>query len=276
VWCADSAAPSNHGIYWEYGNRPKDIGTVFDGPHAWNLDFTRPVKVSVDETHSGWAWSFEGRELFVSQNNREDWIEARDPENGAVMRCLYQGDFGWGNGWHFARMPAATPGWVLMSTYREGENTDWGDNQLLMLEMKDQAAHPRVWRLGPTHNQYDSYYTEAFAAMSQKGDRLWWGAKWPGQTNIETYEMRLPAQWWRELAGEPTLKMVSVRGTAPGQIELQWPTVANRTYTVYSTTNLAEPFNVLTNDIRASPPLNVFTDLIQGDSFRFYRVSEEP
>lgn len=50
VWCSDGAPPVTHQIYWEYGNRPKDAGTVFDGPHAWDLDFTRPVKVSVDET----------------------------------------------------------------------------------------------------------------------------------------------------------------------------------------------------------------------------------
>jgi hypothetical protein len=182
-----------------YGNRPLDIGTVFDGPHAWDLDFTDPVKVSVDETHSGWGWSVDGRELFVSQNNQDDWVEARDVMTGATVQMLYHGDLGWGNGMHFARMPARVRGWVLMSTYHEGANVDWGDNQLLMVELKDHAAGARVWRLGHTHNTWDEYYAEAFAPISQSGDRLWWGAKWPGQGNIETYEMPLPPSWWADL-----------------------------------------------------------------------------
>ena len=276
VWCSDSAPPATHQIYWEYGNRPKDAGTVFDGPHAWNLDFTQPVKVSVDETHSGWAWSADGRELFVSQNNRNDWIEARDIETGTLLQCLHQGDFGWGNGWHFARMPKTTPGWILLSTYRSGTNTDWGDNQLLMLEMKDRTSHPRVWRLGPTHNQYDEYYAEGFAAMSQFGDRLWWGAKWPGQANIETYEMPLPSDWWRDPSGPGGLKLRCVRGTSPGEVELQWSSITNRSYRVITATNVDGTYEVLTNGVMARPPVNVLPVRVEHNQSRFYRVAEEP
>ncbi|MBN1898282.1 MAG: hypothetical protein JW827_05865 [Spirochaetes bacterium] len=184
-----------------YGERYLDIGTVFDGPHAWDLDFTGPVKVSIDETHSGWAWGYDGSELFVSQNNRQDWIEARNIDTGEIIQILQHGDLGWGNGFHFARMPQSKPGWVLMSTYKSGANSDWGDNQLLMLEIKPAAENPKVWRLGHTHNNYDEYYAEGFAAMSQYGDKLWWGAKWPGQNNIEAYEMVLPPTWWEDLSG---------------------------------------------------------------------------
>jgi hypothetical protein len=37
--------------------------------------------------------------------------------------------------------------------------------------------------------------------MSQFGDKLWWGAKWPGGDNIEAYEMTLPYHWWDTLKG---------------------------------------------------------------------------
>ncbi|MBU1076608.1 MAG: T9SS type A sorting domain-containing protein [Spirochaetes bacterium] len=184
-----------------YGSRYLDIGTSFDGPHAWDLDFTDPVKVSIDETHSGWAWDYNGNEMFVSQNNRQDWIEARNIQTGEIKQILYHGDLGWNNGMHFARMPSNVKGWVLMSTYNSGANSDWGDNQLIMLEIKDHTENPRVWRLGHMHNNYDEYYAEGFAAMSQFGDKLWWGAKWPGQNNIEAYEMVLPPNWQEELAG---------------------------------------------------------------------------
>jgi hypothetical protein len=303
IWGSDSASPSAHRICWEYGIRPLDIGTVFDGPHAWNLDFTEPVKVSVDETHSGWAWSYDGRELFVSQNNQNDWIEAIDIQSGAVLQCLYQGDMGWGTGMHFARMPAQARGWVLMSTSSE-EYVDWGDSQLLMLEMKDTADQPLVWRLGCTHNVHVDYFTEGFAAISPTADRFWWAAAWPGQTNIETYEMRLPANWWGELAGanfppqfdtdrdgmnngdelkagtDPldagsVLRIVSAQLGAPGEFVLEWQSVSNRLYSVYCSTNLLQGFSALAEHLPATPPINQYTHSSDGAGAGYYRIRVE-
>jgi hypothetical protein len=264
------------------GERPLDIGTVFDGPHAWDLDFTSPVKVSIDETHSGWAWDYEGNELFVSQNNRSDWIEARNVMTGQANNILYHGDLGWGNGFHFARMPHLVQGWILMSTYKEGENNDWGDNQLIMLETKDQSQNPRVWRLGHTHNHYDEYYAEAFAAMSQFGDRIWWGAKWPGQNNIETYEMILPPKWWEELSGAPPIESISYDVTEG--VRITWQSLAGTSYTVYFADGLATTWNtVLTltgtggqmewlddGTQTGTPPTSV--DTLR----RFYRLGGQP
>jgi hypothetical protein len=42
--------------------------------------------------------------------------------------------------------------------------------------------------------------TEADAAISPEVDRFWWNARRPSQTNIETFEMRLPANWWSEIS----------------------------------------------------------------------------
>jgi hypothetical protein len=179
--------------------RKEDRGTYFDGPHAWDLDWTNPVKVGIDETHSGWGWGYDGSELFVSQNNSTDWIEAVNVHTGEKAQILYHGDLGWKNGFHFARMPSLAKGWILMSTYTKG-NKDWGDNQLIMLELKDRSDNPRIWRLGHTHNEYKSYYSEGFATISQFGDKIWWAARWPGQDHIETYEMTLPKEWWKELS----------------------------------------------------------------------------
>ena len=226
-----------------YGERPLDIGTVFDGAHAWDLDFTNPVKISIGETHSGWGWDYEGNELFVSQNDRTDWIEARNVVTGEAIDILYHGDLGWGNGFHFARMPDFIRGWILMSTYKEGENTDWGDNQLIMLEIRNHSKNPRVWRLGHTHNQYDEYYAEAFAAMSQFGDRIWWGAKWPGQNKIEAYEMTLPPKWWEELSGAQPIEGISY-SSAQG-VRITWHSVAGVTYTIHSAESLTAPWNTL-------------------------------
>ena len=211
-----------------YGERPLDIGTNFDAPHAWDLYFSNPIKVAADQSHSGWGWDYDGNEMWVSQNNRNDWIEAVNIQTGQTMQLLNHGDLGWGNGMHFSRMPSNVRGWVLMSTYKAGVNTDWGDNQLIMLEIKDVSDSPHVWRLGHTYNNYNEYYAEGFATISQNGDKIWWGAKWPGQNDIEAYEMTLPFQWWNELAGGDEILPGSISnlsassGTSNGEVDLTW------------------------------------------------------
>jgi hypothetical protein len=265
-----------------YGERPLDIGSVFDGAHAWDLDFSNPVKVSIGETHSGWAWDYEGNELFVSQNDRTDWIEARNVMTGEAINILYHGDLGWGNGFHFARMPDFIRGWILMSTHKEGENTDWGDNQLIMLEVKDQSQNPRVWRLGHTHNQYDEYYAEAFAAMSQFGDRIWWGAKWPGQNRIEAYEMTLPPKWWEDLSGRQPIESISY-STTEG-VRITWHGVAGISYTIYFADSLAGTWNALSALTGAGSLMEWLDDGTEtgtpptatGVLKRFYRLGGQP
>lgn len=176
-----------------------DIGTIFDGPHAFdkNLSVASAIKVAIDETHSGWGYDANGNELFVSQNNRNDWIEARNVLTGETIDIIYHGDLGWSNGMHFSRMPllSSCTGWVLVSTYRgDGENnTSWGDDQLFMLELVDKDIQtPRVYRLGHTWNKYNDYRSEGFAAMSQFGDKLWFNAKWWDGDVTECYEMNMP------------------------------------------------------------------------------------
>ncbi len=96
-------------------------GTYFDGPFAWNLDFSGvPTQVSIDETHSGWAWDYSGHPLFVSQQNRTDRFEAcridtQDYPNSCVT-FFNHASVGYA-GVHFAKMPASLPGFALASFY---------------------------------------------------------------------------------------------------------------------------------------------------------------
>ena len=96
-------------------------GTYFDGPFAWNLDFSGvPTQVSIDETHSGWAWDSSGNPLFVSQQNRTDTFEAcRIDTQDYPDSCVVFFDHaavGYA-GVHFAQMPPSKPGYTLASFY---------------------------------------------------------------------------------------------------------------------------------------------------------------
>lgn len=177
-----------------------DIGTVFDGPHVFDFDMTNPVKVSVDQTHGGWGYMYDGTLVYVSQNNRQDYLEFRKVSDGTAYQIIDHSELGWGNGFHFARMPSTRPGWILCSTYsgEDGSVSDWGDNQLLMFELVDKTTTTlNVWRLGHTYNMANEYYSEGFAAMDYAGDKIWWSAKWFGQNDVDTYEMQLPTDWYR-------------------------------------------------------------------------------
>lgn len=163
-------------------------------PQAWTRDFGAKLReVSVDETHSGWILDGEGGEWFVSQNNRNDWIEAVELRSGQLRRLLQHGDIGWNNGMHFSRDYAGT-GHVLLSTYSEA-SAEWGENQLLLLGLDG-----RILRVAHTHSAWpgdDSYRNEAAAAMSHDGRHVFWTANWgDGTATRDVYGVQLPDRWW--------------------------------------------------------------------------------
>jgi hypothetical protein len=190
----------------ESGERPGDIGGNFDAPHAWDLDFTDPVKVAADQTHSGWAYDHDGNEGWVSQNNRTDYFQFTNLMTGASFYFFNHTDIDWA-GVHFARMPSSDTlkGWCLASTYTESTTmTTWGDNQLIMFEIVDMdETTPIIWRLGHTWNVKTEYYAEGFAAMDDTATDIWFNGNWFG-TDIETYHMVLPDNWATDLGeGDP-------------------------------------------------------------------------
>ncbi|HOX44239.1 MAG TPA: hypothetical protein PK668_11605 [Myxococcota bacterium] len=193
-----------------------DRGDAFDGPHAFALDFTDPLKVCNDETHGGWAFTAEGDAAYVCQVNNSNWPAADSDtlaytnlRTGETQTMLYHEDLGWDvGGFHFGRFTdPAIRGWVYLSTYSEPGSASWLRNQAVMLELRPYAEHPRVWRLADTHNDYpgpDGYPREAYSPISGDGRTVLWGADWPGgDGSVDTYRLRLPADWWADLASLP-------------------------------------------------------------------------
>jgi hypothetical protein len=175
----------------------KDIGTCFDGAYAFDRNFTNPVKVAVDATHSGWAWDNNGNEMFVSQNNRSDYLEAVNIQTGALTQFKYHLDLGtWYTNFHFARMPQSCRNWILLSTY--GTEAAWAQNQMFMLKISSMNAG--TWRIGPTFNTYSDYQNESFTPIDRTGTKIQTNAVWTSG-NQDSYDIALPPDWMYVLNG---------------------------------------------------------------------------
>jgi len=200
-------------------------GTWFDGPHLWPLDLDwqreAPFRISIDQSHSGWAFAKDGREMFVYQDNRRDFLTAtyisgavkgynlnsdagpNDVTNEGSIDFAYHSDLSW-TGFHFGKMPPNRPGFVMVSTYSGGID-EWADEQLLMIEIKDKDAPtpPKILRIAPMYHEYESaYWDEATASMDVTGNIICVAQNWGlanGASN-EVYFYELPNDWHAKLS----------------------------------------------------------------------------
>ena len=164
------------------------------------------MKVSVGETHSGWAFADDGREMFISQNNRTDKLDAIYVDGVGAgynnrVEVADHSDFGWSNGFHYGKMPASRKGWLFMNTYSNVSNgthtTDWAADQLVMIQIKPETQNPIVWRITPNYNNYaGNYRDECPAAMNLSGNRIYLSNNWGGMlTHREVFVIELPDDW---------------------------------------------------------------------------------
>lgn len=203
----------HYGRCWgdtSYGRCPDDIGTWFDGPHLWPLDFDHnsksPVKISVDESHSGWAFDESGNEYFISQNNRTDKLDAikvTGSNSGYENRMAVadHGDFGWSNGFHYGKMPVSKAGWAFVNTYSNighpNHLGDWAADQFIMVQLLPESSSPIMLRIGSNYNEYSgNYRDEAPAAINQLGNRIYVSNNWGGNLgHREVFVFELPINW---------------------------------------------------------------------------------
>ncbi|MFH1807107.1 MAG: hypothetical protein ABIJ09_00075 [Pseudomonadota bacterium] len=182
----------------------------FNGMYAWSPDFSQRVRLSTGCTHSGWAWGLNGEEIFVSQdpcgaNNDEitftcDHFAAVDVNDAQGwehrIAALAFDDLGWGNGIHIGRIDdSRVRGWFFVSTYSTG-TSNWGTDQLFFVELVASSANPRIWQVTPTLNDYQDYWSEAFASLDFQAQHIYWGANWGGTAELQLYQAQLCAGWW--------------------------------------------------------------------------------
>jgi len=197
----DDSAYGGNGIAW--------IGTWYDGAHAWPVDFdyatTTPVKISVGETHSGWAYRLDGKLCFVSQNNRTDMLDAiaadgTGPTYAAPLIIGSHAEQGWVNGFHYGKMPPSRPGWALLGTYSNIDSpaydTGYAVDGIFMMQMIAGAGQV-VIPIGSTNNRYaGSYRDEGPVAVNMHGNRLYISSNWGGTLgHSEVFVYELPDNW---------------------------------------------------------------------------------
>jgi hypothetical protein len=87
--------------------------------------------------------------------------------------------------------------------------------------------------------------------------------------------------WQEYIAGtDPTnggsvLVVSNFVSSAPGQVVLQWPSVADRVYAVERATNLNNGFSALATNLAARTPMNSYTDVVDQAGALFYRIRVE-
>ena len=181
------------------------VGTWFDGPHLWPVDFDyqaqTPVKISIGETHSGWSFDMNEQEMFISQNNRTDRLDAINVNGTNAgydnrIEVASHSDLGWAMSFHYGKMPQSKPGWIFMNTYSKDDSL-WGANQFMMIQIKPEEEDPIIWRISPAYNVYNGdYRDEAPAAINLSGNRIYWSSNWGGQLDHrEVFMMELPDDW---------------------------------------------------------------------------------
>ncbi|TWT44121.1 hypothetical protein RAS1_05280 [Phycisphaerae bacterium RAS1] len=172
-------------------------------------DFTAEVDLPDGSAgHGDFALSADGRDVYVYQNVRTDYIAMTDPATGdetPLLRIPF--DVNPDIGMHISGNAAKTPGWVLVSTYGslnppEGSRHSWMDAQLFMLELR---ADPRIWRLAHTHSYTSrgftdekNYFAESFAALNTAGTRVYFGSNWGDLARTDytdAYVLQLPPDW---------------------------------------------------------------------------------
>ena len=186
-------------VHWERvysGSNYANVNTTADGPKAFLPNYTDPIRIGADATHSGWAWGPNGEEMFVSQNNRNDWIEAVDIASAATAKCTLISDNSytcgtkiypytvldggsWSLGMHFGKVyNKAKKGWVFMNTY-DTTNSVWAKNQNLLIEINSYPTRTsKIVRFGASYNAKYDYRSEGSGALDFVGDNIWTTGNW--------------------------------------------------------------------------------------------------
>ena len=88
-----------------------------------------------------------------------------------------------------------------------------------------------------------------------------------------TYEEAFVISVLDVVESPPALQALEMEGT--GTVVLRWSSIRNHTYTVHHSTNLLNGFSVRQSGLPATPPMNSYTDTVNGVLMQFWKVTTE-
>ncbi len=77
------------------------------------------------------------------------------------------------------------------------------------------------------------------------------------------------------VSARPETELQTPESALNGRMILRWASVSNHLYTVQQSTNLPSGFWVLRAHLPATPPMNTYTDAVNGVKMKFWKVSKE-
>lgn len=178
---------------------------------VFNRDWTNGRQLRGRYGHGDLALSKDGRDVFVAQNTKNDHITMVYLDTLEEVKVMYipfkppgtEGGVTY-KGFHISGNSLDTPGWVLVSTYGRADQPGyWSDGALFLLELKENGRH---FRIAHTHARTSKggkdYWSEAFATIDRKGQRVFWGSNWgiTGKNYSDAYMVDLPVGWYKDLS----------------------------------------------------------------------------
>jgi len=129
---------------------------------------------------------------------------AKIEANGYIYRATTGGTSGASvPAWPTTKGATVADGAAIWTNYGK----TWADNQIYMMEIKDMAENPRMWRITPSYNSHYGYRSEGSAALSHDGKSVFWSANW-GTTNspladgqVDAFMTELPSDWYGHFGG---------------------------------------------------------------------------
>jgi hypothetical protein len=191
-------------------------GDTFSGTTVYKRDFSNaanPLQLLCKSApHADAALDANGNEIAVYQQNIiKDGITMTDLTTGVhTMLIELTSPI---KGIHISGNSFKKPGWVLVTTYGSGWGTAWMEDQIFMLETKE---NPQIWRVSDSFNSYTgNYNSEAFGTISDDGTKVVWAGNWDdSEGKIDTYIIDLPDNWDRVLSS--TLPPIAPKGARVG------------------------------------------------------------
>lgn len=165
-----------------------------DGPVAFSRDFAKRVKLHGKGEHSDLVLDANGDDVFVAI----DYDAAAGPVFMRNIRTGVRTDLfptyleHTATAIHFSGRAFKRPGWVLVSTYKEGGGPwQWLHGKVFAMELK---ANPRIINIAHHHAINDEYFTEPHASVNRDFTRAVFGSNWDikSKSDIDTYLIELP------------------------------------------------------------------------------------